>query len=74
MKNFEDILEAEFKKLVPYKPLTAPEIVAIKKAFEAWLNQEADSTSKCICATCEGYSKAMHDAVESLNIEAEAKQ
>jgi hypothetical protein len=74
MKNFEDLLATEFKKLVPCKPLTAPEIVAIKKAFEAWLNQEADSTSKCGCPTCEEYSKAMHDAIESLNVEAEAKQ
>ena len=33
------MLDAEFRKLVPYKPLTAPEIVAIKNALVAWLAQ-----------------------------------
>ena len=40
--KLEQILEEQFKKLVPYKPLTAPEIEAIKEGVITFLSQEQE--------------------------------
>jgi hypothetical protein len=38
----DNYIQAEFKKLVPYKPLTGPELAAIKLAFTRWLEAKLD--------------------------------
>lgn len=40
MASFEQLLEAEFKKLVPFKALSVAEVAAIKKALENLLLQK----------------------------------
>lgn len=40
MKTFDEILEEQFKKLYPYKPLTAPEKSAIILTNIEWLTQQ----------------------------------
>jgi hypothetical protein len=40
MKNFDEFLEKEFKKLVPYKPLLATEKASIILANIRWLTQK----------------------------------
>ena len=41
--KIEQILEEQFKKLVPYKPLTALEIEAIKEGVITFLSQEQET-------------------------------
>ena len=37
--KLEQILEEQFKKLVPYKPLTAPEMAMIEQSFKEYIQQ-----------------------------------
>ena len=50
MKLFDEILEEQFKKLFPYKQLTAPEKAAILLTVAEWLKQNRVATSDRILA------------------------
>ena len=39
MKTLNDCLEIQFKKLVPYKALTGPELAAIHLAYKDYVKQ-----------------------------------
>lgn len=41
--QIDDFIQAEFQKLVPYKPLTAPELAAIKLSYARWLEAKLES-------------------------------
>jgi len=53
MKSFDEILEEQFKKLYPYKPLMATEKAAIILTNIEWLNQftEFDSMEEAVYVT-----------------------
>ena len=79
MKTFDAILEEQFKKLVPYEPLTAPEKAAIILTNREWLTQNPTIRCRerehCIikgikCLTCShGYQVTINlqPLLEELN-------
>lgn len=42
MNTIDEFIQAEFNKLVPYKPLTVPELVAIKLSFIRWIEAKKE--------------------------------
>lgn len=56
MTTFEECMQEQFKKLVPYKPLTAPELAAMILGAAAWLEQKKQ----------DWYSGKFSDNIEDL--------